>query len=94
MTMYIFFGVYESQKAKIDDPNTGSKRDVVVYFFDKDLFCDALRKNGGQMISYTFDAVYNPYAPLSWCPLVIYTNCTTKTAMATVWVLPITRRTR
>lgn len=53
------------QKMEIYDPSPHNKRDVIVYFYDKDAFCNALRKNGSQMLSYTFDALYNPYPPLS-----------------------------
>ena len=52
-------------QAEVSDPNPNGKRDVTVYFYDKNLFCNALRKNGRQILSYTFDVVYNPYSP-SW----------------------------
>ncbi|CBK20457.2 uncharacterized protein [Blastocystis hominis] len=55
-----FFEERDDKKMEICDPSPHNKRDVIVYFYDKDAFCNALRKNGSQMLSYTFDALYNP----------------------------------
>lgn len=45
----------------MEDPDPKNKRDVIVHFYNADDFCQALRKNGRTILSYTFDACYNPW---------------------------------
>lgn len=71
---------------EICDPSPHNKRDVIVYFYDKDAFCNALRKNGSQMLSYTFDALYNPYSsPSSLFPLEIFTDLPIGAVIPITW---------
>ena len=53
-------GVHSVMCSALEDPDPKNKRDVTVHFYNADDFCDALRKNGRTILSYTFDACYNP----------------------------------
>ena len=55
-----FFEIESPERAEVEDPDPKNKRDVTVHFYNADDFCDALRKNGRTILSYTFDACYNP----------------------------------
>ena len=48
------------QNAEVEDPDPKNKRDVIVTFYNVDDFCNALRKNGKLIGSYTYVANYNP----------------------------------